>query len=139
MLYIKIGAAVAFLMFLLGIAYYVRSVFQERNSLLGDKAALTFQLATEKQKVVVAMEQLAIWQDTVKKMNEAVKNIKIQSDVYIEGVDDAKKPTFNGNTPIPFILSGMAGLPRTAGGGYENFTSSRKPSAITASGNVPDR
>ena len=137
LLYVKIGLIVLLILSILGAAWYVKATFAEKDRLLGEKAQLEFSLATEKQRVAVAMEQLKIWQDTVAKMNAAVKNIKIQSDTYITGTENEKAPEFNGRKSIPFIVPSLpasSGMP-----GYANYSSSRTGSSIKSSGVVSVR
>jgi hypothetical protein len=130
LLYIKLALIALAIAAVVGVCWYIKSVFAERQTLIADKTKLEFSLQMEQQKVVVAMEQLKIWQDTVAKMNAAVKNIKIQSDTYIQGIDDANKPTFDGtHSSIPFILPAMS--TGTTVPGYANYSASRVRAAAT--------
>jgi hypothetical protein len=127
LLYIKLALIALAIAAVIGVVFYIKHTFSERDALMRDKAQLEFSLATEKQRVAVAMEQLKIWQDTVAKMNAAVKNIKIQSDTYIQGVEDAKTPDYADGTVIPFVLpasSARTSLPR-----FENVSAGRRRSA----------
>lgn len=129
LLYIKIALVVLAFASVIGVCWYVKSVFSERQELIAEKAKLELSLQTEQQKVIVAMEQLRIWQETVAKMNQAIKNIKIQSDTYITGIEDNEKPTFNGNSGIPFIVPTISISKHLSG--YANNTTSRASASPT--------
>jgi hypothetical protein len=127
LLYIKIALVAVALAAVIGVVLYIKHTFSERDKLMQEKAQLEFSLSTEKQKVVVAMEQLRIWQDTVAKMNAAIKNIKVEANTYIEGTENAKPPTATNGTILPFVLPS-----NTASGSLPRYTapsSSRKRAA----------
>ena len=126
-IWVKVGVAILILSLFFGVVWYIRSVFIERGELLLERGKLQLEVTIEKQKNVVAMEQLRIWQDTVAKMNAAVKNIKIQSDTYIQGIDNEKAPEFNGRSSIPLIMS----VPSNSMPRHADYSSGRVCSTIT--------
>jgi hypothetical protein len=123
MLYIKIALVAIALAAIIGVVWYIKATFTEKERLVGEKARLEFQIQQEQQKVVVAMEQLKIWQETVARMNAAIKNIKIESNTYVQGIDNEPSPEFNGRKSLPLILSTMSTSPPVPG--YANHSSSR--------------
>lgn len=128
LLWIKIGAAVVVLAMIVGIAIYVRSIFRERDELLSEKTRIQNELVSEKQRLLVTLEQLQIWQNTVKKMNESIRNIKIQSDVYVQGVENEKPPVVPVGSAIPFIVPGVPDIADMPG--YKNYSTYRiRPAA----------
>lgn len=135
LVYIKIGLVVLAVCAVLAGVLYVKKTFSDKERLIAEKAQLEFSLATEKQKVAVAMEQLKIWQETVAKMNAAVKSIKIQSDTYIQGVEDEKKPAFDGRESIPFIVPAVSSVSGVSG--FANHSSGRAGSTTQAGGTLP--
>lgn len=128
LVWIKIGLIVLALTSLIGVLWYVTRTFKERDRLLADQGKLQTELNIEKQKLIVAVEQLNIWQDTVKKMNESVRNIKIQSDTYIQGIENEKIPVADAGASVAFILPGVPTGPHMPG--YADYSSGRiRPAA----------
>jgi hypothetical protein len=126
---IKLAAAGVALATILGIGYYIRHVFDERDRLATELVTARAEVITANTRLQLAVEQAKIWQDTVAQMNKAVKNIKIQSDVYIEGIENEKAPVIPAGGSIPLILPTSATVPRLSTG-YADYSASRV-SAIT--------
>ncbi len=136
-LYIKLAAVAVALLSVIGVCWYIKSVFNDRERLVADNAKIQFELTSEKQKVIVAMEQLKIWQDTVEKMNRAIKSIKIEANSYVEQTLKETKPVIPAGGSVPLLLSGntaAATMPR-----FTAFSTARTGSATPAGGSVPVR
>lgn len=111
LLYIKIGLIALAVLVIIGLGWYVKATFNERDKLLTEKATLTLQVAQEKANATAAMEQVTMWRTTVEQMTKAVRNIKIQSDTYIQGVENSEKPNVAAGAHVPFIVPAMSTNP----------------------------
>ena len=123
LLYIKIGLVVVVLVALVGMGLHVRSVFNERDELLVDQGRLQTELTVEKLKYTSMLEQYEQISAMNKEIIEAVKHVKIKSNIYIDKVEASPLPapaaggsvfvpggTFIGRVP-QVSLPGFAGLP----------------------------
>lgn len=120
--WIKIGAATIVVGMILGSVWYVRSAFAERDSLRVEKTTLTQKLDLQVAQTAIITTQFNSYIQLQKETVEAIKKIKVQSDVYVQGVEDEKKPVSVDGAPIAFI---PAGLPRASNlsGTANNITS----------------
>lgn len=116
-LYVKLFLIATAIAAVVGAGWYVKSVFDDRRDLLGKVAATEYALGVEQQRVVEAQRQVAAWQQMANDINKAVRTVKVQSDTYIQGVENATMPDLPDGTIVPFVLpaSTAAGsLPRFA-------------------------
>ena len=125
----KVAGAVLAVAAMAAVVWYIAHTFSDRNRLLVEQGKLQTQLLTEKQRTAVALEQAKVWHDTVVKMNQAVKTIKVNSDVYIQNVDDAETPIVPDTGTIPFIVPTASD---TAGYGFIGYSAGRKPAPPAA-------
>lgn len=107
LLYIKIGAIVLILVAIIGAGLYVKSVFAERTTLLSDKARLETELTVEKLKYQAMLGQYEQISAMNKNIIEAVKRVKINSNVYIDKVEATPLPAPAAGGTV-FIRGGSA-------------------------------
>jgi septal ring-binding cell division protein DamX len=118
MMYIKGIAVLLVLAALIGSAIWIRGVFAERNELrISEKAAV--QNAND---IIQARNKDVALQ---KGVADAVKNIRIQSDVYIQSLEDSKPPIANDGDTVVVIPSGMPQTMYTMPTGFKNSSTSR--------------
>ena len=113
--YIKIAAVVMVIAIITGSCLYVRSVFKERETLLGEKVLLTKQLKN----VQDSMEANLKLQEGIQ---NAIKNIKVVSNNYIDTVDNTTvAPLPDGSRVV--LVSG--GLPKAVPGLFKPYSANR--------------
>ena len=137
LMWIKIAGYGVAVIALITICWSIRNAYRERDELEISQGVLRAQLITEQQKVIVAMEQLKIWQDTVEKMNRAIKNIKVEANTYVEQTLKEPKPVIPAGGSVPLVLSGVSAnstMPK-----FEAQSTSRVRPNAAASGLVPVR
>jgi len=100
LLWIKIGVAVLAVSAIIGGCVYVRSVFHERDTLLVEKAAIQKQLK-DTQDSIIADKKLQ------EGIANAVKNIRVVSNNYIQSVEDAPPPVVVDGGTIVLVPAGV--------------------------------
>lgn len=106
LLYIKLGAAVVVLLILAGCYWWISSAFSERDRLRISDAEKTAQ-------VRMYSESMARDAALREGINNAIKNIKVSSEVFINEVDAGKTPHVSDGTQLVLI---PGGVPKTVPG-----------------------
>lgn len=126
LLYIKIGAIIVALCGPIGVGLYVRHVFNDRSRLQAENGTLATKLSIEQAKYLSLMTQTNQILEMNQKIIEAVKRVKINSNIYIDKVEAAKlsAPVAGGTVLVPGgmpkALPGNAGLPI-----FESYSANR--------------
>jgi hypothetical protein len=99
-LYIKIAAIAIIVIVLFSLGIWIKGVFAERDKLRISEAQAK---ATTEMYAKAANDNVKLQEGIA----NAIKNIRIQSDTYIEGVDNGKVPAYVDGTTIQLIAGGM--------------------------------
>lgn len=110
--YLKIGVLGLLVLVLIAACTYVRSVFHDRDQLRTELARTASELATKRQQLLVMTDQINQIQKLYANIGEAVRNVKIKSNIYIDRVEAARlaHPGTDGTVLVP------GGVPKTVPG-----------------------
>jgi len=104
LLYIKIGLIALVVAAITGTGLYIRHVFNERAALRLSEASLKAQVTTY-QESAIANQKLQ------EGITNAIKNIRVQSNTYVQKIDSSPVPALDNGTAVTLVAGGVYTTP----------------------------